>query len=253
VGLEILYPIAGLIVGIIVGLTGVGGGSLMTPMLIFVFGVPPAIGVGTDLLFASITKTAGTVAHRSKDNIDWKLFRLLAAGSLPAAVIALLFLSTLDGASSLDGFILPVLGLALLATGLALIRWPFHENSAKPMSWEVRQRLTVLLGVAIGFLVTVTSIGAGAIGLAALRAIYPEMRSARAVGTDIAHAIPLAALAGLGHMQLGTVSYGLLVALLVGSIPGIWLGSMVGSRLPEATMRRILACVLMAVGLACIF
>ena len=253
--MEFAYTITGFAVGAIVGLTGVGGGSLMTPLLVLLFGIHPSVAVGTDLLYAAITKTGGTLAHGLKGTVDWKITRLLAAGSLPAAALTLVLVGRfapggIDGAASL---IKVALGFALLLTAVALIfrrhiqafalaRFGGTPNPARTA------RLTVLTGAVLGVLVSISSVGAGALGVTALLFLYPTMPALRIVGSDIAHAVPLTAVAGLGHWYLGSVDWLLLGSLLVGSLPGIWLGTHISTRIPDRVLRPILATMLVLVG-----
>ncbi|AVR87730.1 sulfite exporter TauE/SafE family protein [Thauera aromatica] len=253
--MEFAYTIAGFAVGAIVGLTGVGGGSLMTPLLVLLFGIHPSVAVGTDLLYAAITKTGGTLAHGLKGTVDWKITRLLAAGSLPAAALTLVLVGRfapggIDGTASL---IKVALGFALLLTAVALIlrrhiqafalaRFGGTPNPARTA------RLTVLTGAVLGVLVSISSVGAGALGVTALFFLYPTMPALRIVGSDIAHAVPLTAVAGLGHWFLGSVDWLLLGSLLVGSLPGIWLGTHISTRIPDRVLRPILATMLVLVG-----
>jgi uncharacterized protein len=256
--MDISYPTVGFVVGVIVGLTGVGGGSLMTPLLVFVFHVSPLTAVGTDLLFAGLTKTVGVAAHSLRNQVEWWIVRRLLAGSLPAAVVSVYILSRLRAIGvSIETFLLPFLGIALLGTAVALvymqrIRHAFPQRG--PQNGRVtRTSQTVLVGALLGVLVSFTSVGAGALGVAALMVLYPKIAPAKIVGTDLAHAIPLVTVAGLGHLELGNVNYLLLLSLLVGSLPGIWLGTTLSSKLPEIYMRKILVGVLFTVGLVCIW
>ena len=255
--MEFGYIIAGFVVGLLVGLTGVGGGSLMTPILVLFFHIKPAFAVGTDLLYAAITKSVGIFAHGKLGNIDWKIVRLLAYGSVPASIITTLYLRQMDIAS--DGAVSTIkfwLGVALLVTSLSVI---FRSQLAKFSKREhlinakFTPYLTVFLGLTLGFLVTLTSVGAGALGVTALLIIYPNRLITTIIGSDIAHAVPLTLVAGLGHASLGTVDYGLLGTLLIGSIPGIWLGSHLSSRVAEHWVRIALAAILIFVGLKLIF
>jgi len=254
--LQSLYPIVGLVVGIVVGLTGVGGGSLMTPTLVFLFKVPLDIAIGTDLVFASLTKIAGVAAHGVRGNVNWRIVSRLAAGSLPASIATILVMSQVkaDG-KPLDHVVLPLLGFSLVATAAAvMLRKRILAAGGKSFELTEQQsnRFATIVGVVLGVMVTLTSVGAGAIGVAALMLLYPKLRGAEIVGSDLAHAIPLVTVAGLGHLQLGNMDIRLLVGLLVGSIPGIYIGSTVSSRLPEVMMRRILAGVLLVMGISCI-
>jgi uncharacterized protein len=249
------YSFSGLIVGFIVGLTGMGGGSLMTPLLVLLFGVPPATAVGTDLLYASITKAGGVWVHARRGNVDWKLVSYLAAGSLPTALITVWVLSVLKLESAdFAALISSVLGVALILTALALLfrerlRQIGREHDHAGRRWRPRLiPFTVATGVALGVLVTISSVGAGAIGLAALFWLYPRLVAVKIVGSDIAHAVPLTAVAGLGHFYMGTVDFVLLGYLLIGSLPGIYLGSHLSSKFPEKVLRPVLAAMLILIG-----
>jgi uncharacterized protein len=256
VHLQSLYPVLGLGVGLIVGLTGVGGGSLMTPTLVFVFRIPVDIAVGTDLIFASLTKIAGVTVHSARGNVNWRIVTRLGLGSLPASIATIFVMSQLKAhGRPLDGLILPLLGISLVATaGAVLLRKRIIAAGGGliDLSEDTAKRLATVVGVVLGIMVTLTSVGAGAIGVAALMLLYPKLRGSSIVGSDLAHAIPLVTVAGLGHLQLGNIDYRLLVGLLLGSVPGIYIGSTVSSRLPEVMMRRILACVLLVMGIACV-
>jgi uncharacterized membrane protein YfcA len=251
-------PVSGFVVGLLVGLTGVGGGSLMTPLLVLLFGFKPATAVGTDLLYAAITKGGGSWVHHRHGNIDWRITGRLALGSVPAAGLTLLLLAQLGvqghGAGSL---ISVVLGAALLLTAASLIfRQRLLELARRPASADFRAHtaaLTVLVGAIVGTLVTISSVGAGALGVTALSFLYPELATRRVVGSDIAHAVPLTLVAGFGHWWLGTVDVALLVSLLVGSLPGIALGAHFAARVPERALRGLLASVLLLVGGKLIF
>lgn len=250
------YAVSGLLIGFLVGMTGVGGGSLMTPLLIFFYGIPPALAVGTDLLFASITKAGGTWVHHIRNTIQWRVVGLLALGSLPAAIMTLFYLKHY-GAQGKDikTLINTTLGIALMLTALVLFVRPriqafaqgFLDN-APPGLRQARPYITILMGLALGVLVTLSSVGAGALGAAMLTFLYPRMASIRIVGTDIVHAVPLTAVAGLGHFSMGSVDLHLLGNLLLGSLPGIYLGSHVGASIPEKIVRPILASMLVLIG-----
>lgn len=250
--MEFYYIFAGFVVGFLVGLTGVGGGSLMTPILLLFFHIKPAVAVGTDLLFASVTKSAGIFAHGKLGNIDWKMVTLLGLGSVPASIATIILLRTIDVES--DGAIATIkfwLGIALIITSIAvLLRNQLMQLVAKGR-WIPEKyvpALTVLLGIILGALVTLTSVGAGALGVTALILLYPKEKIATIVGSDIAHAVPLTLVAGLGHATLGTIDYKLLGILLLGSIPGIYLGSHMSSKVAEHWVRIALASILIFVG-----
>ena len=252
-----LYVLSGLAVGFIVGMTGVGGGSLMTPLLVLLFGIHPATAVGTDLLYAAATKATGTAVHGWNRTVDWRIAGKLAAGSVPAAVATLLAMRTY-GMQSQGGstLISTLLGAALLLTALSLVfRARLMAFSARhaPISPAMQSVLTIVTGGVLGVLVSVSSVGAGALGVTALIILYPRIPVARIVGTDIAHAVPLTLVAGLGHWLLGSVDWHILGSLLVGSLPGIVMGSATAPRVPEGVLRPMLACVLVVVGVRLIW
>lgn len=237
----------------LVGLTGVGGGSLMTPLLVLLFGFHPATAVGTDLLYASITKTVGTAVHGRRNTVEWRIVGLLAAGSIPAAIVTLLVMSqvgTLDKHAS--GILSVMLGAALVLTAISIFfRSRILVWGASHLEGVGERRiaqLTILLGAVLGVLVSVTSVGAGALGVTALLILYPKLPVARIAGSDIAHAVPLTLIAGLGHLAMGSVDLLLMVALLVGSIPGIIIGSLIGSRASDSVLQPVLAVTLLIVG-----
>lgn len=252
-------PLAGFAVGLLVGLTGVGGGSLMTPLLVLGFGVRPVTAVGTDLLYAAITKGGGSWVHHRRNNIDWRIASHLALGSVPGAGLTLLLLArpgTQDAGAS--GLIPVVLGMALLLTAASLVfrqelQAVARRRSANADSSKHRFGLTVAVGGMLGVLVTISSVGAGALGVTALSFLYPDLATRRIVGSDIAHAVPLTLAAALGHWWLGSVDGLLLVSLLTGSLPGIALGAHFAARMPERTLRSLLASVLLLTGGKLIF
>jgi len=248
-----LFSLSGFAVGVLVGMTGVGGGALMTPLLILLFGVHPATAVGTDLVYAAITKTGGSLVHGFARSVDWRGVRRLAAGSTPATLLTLFVLSKLslhgDAARSL---VTVVLSLALFVTSFILV---FGQSlvalyRARMSSLDPRRTalVTVLVGAMLGVLVTISSVGAGAIGLVALLMLYPQMPMARVVGSDIAHAVPLTLIAGLGHWGMGAVDWHIVGSLLVGSLPGIFIGSYFAIRVPERALRLVLATTLFMVA-----
>ena len=252
--MDYLYTLSGFAVGAIVGLTGVGGGSLMTPLLVLVFGVSPATAVGTDLLYAALTKAGGTVAHGRKGHVDWGVTGRLALGSIPAAALTLWILSQLPKGSNVVGAVISHgLGFALLLTAIAILfgrklRAYATQHDDSPLRQCCRGKITVAVGAILGVLVTISSVGAGALGVAALFFLYPKLSPVRIVGSDVAHAVPLTLVAGLGHWLLGGVDWALLGALLLGSLPGIWLGSHVSAKVPEHILRRLLASMLILIG-----
>ncbi len=251
--MEFGYVVAGFVVGALVGLTGVGGGSLMTPILLLFFHIKPAMAVGTDLLYASITKSVGIFAHGKLGNINWHIVRLLAYGSIPASIATILFLRTINVESN-DAIatIKFWLGVALIVTSVAVLLRNKLTQLVQRGLWLPEAYvapLTVLLGLVLGALVTLTSVGAGALGVTALIMLYPREKITSIIGSDIAHAVPLTLVAGLGHATLGTIHYSLLGTLLIGSIPGIYLGSHMSSKIAEHWVRIVLACILIYVGL----
>ena len=238
--------LAGLVVGVLVGLTGVGGGSLMTPLLITAFGIPAPVAVGTDLANAVVTKSVGTLAHRAARTVIVRIALLLAAGSVPAAIVTLTVIAMIDLPP--DGFnhlIRVSVGVALLfSIGALLLRGTIRRWSARSMRMQRYRRhvapFTVVAGAVIGVAVALTSLGAGAIGAAALALLYPEIEPAEIAGTDIAHAVPLTAITAAGHALLGTVDLHLLLAMVVGGVPGIVIGTMLTRRIPATALRAIL-------------
>jgi uncharacterized protein len=236
-------------VGVVIGITGVGGGSLMTPLLLSVFRLHPAVAIGTDLCFAALTKTAGALTHHQAGQVDWRITSRLLAGSLPAALGTLAWMHY-SGLTKAGGGLLTLwLGGALLLTALIVLnRKAWHALGLRLERWITPARrgpLTVACGAALGVLVSLSSIGAGAIGAALVMLLHPRLPAHRVVGTDIAHAVPLTLVAGTGYALLGLVDWALLAALLIGSVPGIWLGARVTRRLPESLVR-VLLCLSLA-------
>jgi len=228
----------------------------MTPLLVFLFGIPPIKAVGTDLLFAAITKAGGVWTHNRRRTIEWRIVGLLALGSLPASLLTSHLLGSLVvHKENLDTIITSLLGTALILTSIALLFKKELQGLGRRISKDIapdwtrwRGAMTVMMGIILGTLVTMTSVGAGALGAAMLFFLYPRLPTARIVGTDIAHAVPLTAVAGLGHLHMGTVDFVLLGSLLLGSLPGIYLGSHLSTKVPENVMRPILASMLMLIG-----
>jgi uncharacterized membrane protein YfcA len=252
--IDLPYSVAGFAVGAIVGLTGVGGGSLMTPLLVLGFGVPAVTAVGTDLLYAGFTKAGGAVSHGLKGHVDWRVTATLAAGSVPGTLLALWALSILPPASPSTRIVVSTsLGVMLVLTALALafrtrlLAWA-RERSGHGWIARHQRAATIATGAFIGIAVTFSSVGAGAVGVTALLLLFPALATVRIVGTDIAHAVPITLVAGAGHALLGNVNWTLLASLLVGSLPGIWLGSQLAARLPERVVRHSLVAVLLFAG-----
>lgn len=256
--LDLAYVLAGLVVGLIVGLTGVGGGSLMTPILIFFFGVKPYMAVGTDLLFAAFTKAGGTLSLARQRLVPWRVVLHLSAGSLPAALLTLWVLHRVGAASdAVQRIMTTTLGVALLLTAVATaykairgkqlprtLASTQEDSATRAHHWS----LPLLFGALIGTLVTLTSVGAGAIGVSVLLLLYPLLPLPRIVAADIAYAVPLTLVAGMGHASLGSVDWPLLAKLLAGSLPGIWIGSRLMSHTPERLVRSLLSLLLAYAG-----
>jgi len=256
---DFAFVFAGFAVGLIVGITGVGGGSLMTPILIFFFGIKPYLAVGTDLLFASFTKMGGTIGLARQKLVPWRVVRQLCIGSIPASLATLYVLHTIGPANpAVQKVMTTTLGVALLLTAAATLFKAIRgkqaprsvdaghlDEATRPRHWA----LPILFGAVIGTLVTLTSVGAGAIGVTVLLILYPMLPLPRIVGADIAYAVPLTLVAGIGHASLGSVDWPLLAKLLAGSLPGIWVGAHLVSRTPERLVRSILSVLLAYAGL----
>jgi uncharacterized membrane protein YfcA len=271
----IQFIVSGAFVGFVVGATGVGGGSLMTPLLTLLFGVPAQVAVGTDLLFASITKASGAVSFARRRHIPWPIVQWLALGSIPAALLTLAGLRVWHpDPAQFGALVRPVLGFALLLTaGAIAFRNRIHALGLRPaaggalagsgftagaatlvaaggtgLGGDTRVARTLATGALLGVLVTLTSVGAGAVGVVALFFLYPALPARQLVGADIVHAVPLTLVAGLGHASLGTVDWAMLLGLLAGSLPAIHLGAALAERLPERALRGVLATMLLLVG-----
>jgi uncharacterized membrane protein YfcA len=252
----LLYIATGAAVGFAIGLTGVGGGSLMTPLLLL-FGFPPQTAIGTDLLYASITKASGVYLHAKRHNVDWTTVGTLAAGSLPASILTSLLLALLGNQNhDYRPLLTASLGIMLIATASVLLfRRRLHQHASQgthPALRKLQQHsrtATFLMGIALGVLVTLSSVGAGAFGTAMLLVLYPAFSSIRVVGTDLAHAVPLTLVGGLGHLWLGHVDIELLASLLIGSLPAIYIGTHLGHRLPDKLLHPLLAVTLMLLGI----
>jgi len=250
----LLYVLAGAGVGFAVGLTGVGGGSLMTPLLIM-FHFPPHIAIGTDLIYAAGTKASGVVAHARQATINWNIVLRLSAGSIPASLLTVYMLKNVFGSpENYQELLLTTLGFMLMVTAAVILIKPYLNRSVSISEDQARgikkhqAALTVLMGVFLGTCVTLTSVGAGAFGAAILMTLYPRLSPVTIIGTDIAHAVPLTLIAGLGHMQLGNVDFVLLASLLVGSLPAIHFGSKLSKKMPSHILQPILASLLLIIG-----
>ena len=252
--MTLTYVVSGFAVGMLVGLTGVGGGSLMTPLLTLLFGINPTVAVGTDLAFAAITKSAGTIAHRVKNNVHWDIVRYLCFGALPAALLATLALKYFGALDKHIGQIIRyAIAFSVILTVIAIIfrsrmqAW-MNAHPERQLQGRAQVIATIVAGAAIGALVTVSSIGAGAIGATILVLIYPHLKPAEIAGTDIAYAVPLTAIAAVGHWWLGSIHWELLATLLLGSVPGITIGSLLARSVPEKFLRGLLATTLTGVA-----
>jgi uncharacterized membrane protein YfcA len=248
-----LFVASGFGVGLLVGMTGVGGGSLMTPLLILLFGIHPSIAVGTDLLYASATKVGGSAVHSWARSIHWQAVIRLASGSIPASLLTLVVLSRLDLTGEAGRSLVNVVlcfALILTATSLIFRRAILESLRGRMEQYDARTiaRATVLVGAMLGVLVSISSVGAGAVGVTALLLLYPQLPMARIVGSDIAHAVPLTLVAGIGHWAMGAIDWHLMGVLLMGSLPGIFIGSYFATRVPETALRLLLAATLVVVA-----
>ncbi len=255
--MELAYITAGLLVGFVVGLTGIGGGALMTPILIVGFGINPAVAVSTDLMYAAITKAGGAWTYARRRLVDWPVVGALLSGSIPGALICLWLLSGLESLDTLEHLINMTLGFSLVLTSLAVflrsrIRQGVQNlNAPRLKAWVRRWRLwvTAVAGLALGLLVTLSSVGAGALGTALLIVLFPHMSMPMIVATDLVHAVVLTGVAGVGHWQLGNLDTSLLLFLLIGSLPGVYLGSHLGVRLSARIMQPVMGSLLLFIGL----
>jgi uncharacterized membrane protein YfcA len=255
--MDVMLVVAGAVTGFVVGLTGVGGGALMTPLLLLLFGVAPLTAVGTDLWFAAITKMSATRVHHKHGLIDWPVVRRLWLGSLSAAVLTLVWMRLNPVDDTAVSLLKTAIAAAVLLTAVGILfQKPLQAFGRKLRTTDAEHfkawqpGLTVLAGAVLGVLVTLTSVGAGALGAVFLAYLYPlRLTPPRLIATDIVHAIPLALFAGTGHLLMGNVNFGLLGNLLLGSVPAVIIGAMLSSRLPHTVLRMALAAVLCAVGL----
>ena len=251
--MDLIAIVSGFGIGAIVGMTGVGGGSLMTPLLLSVFKLSPAVAIGTDLWFACITKVAGSASHHRSGHVEWRITALMLAGSIPASMATVALMHQTGITKGWASALTFSLGIALLLTAVTVAyKKAWHAVGVRLERWLPESRkpaLTVLCGLILGVLVSLSSIGAGAIGATLIMLIYPRMASHRIVGTDIAHAVPLTLVAGIGHATLGHVDWTLLGSLLIGSIPGIWIGSQLTRKMPEKIVRTLLCLALVTAGL----
>lgn len=265
----LMYAFAGASVGFVVGMTGVGGGSLMTPILVSVFGIKMAVAVGTDLLYAAITKSNGVFSHARQNTVEWCIVKHMLLGSVPASLITSVCLFKLsESGVQYDQYLTVVLGVMLILTACVLLLKSRIAQNTSTASFSFNTKatacFTTLSGVALGVLVTLSSVGAGAFGAALLMVMYPKLSAIKIIGTDLAHAVPLTLIAGVGHLfhaadpalaeaasswRVGNVDFQLLMGLLVGSLPAIWVGTKCANRVPDKWMRPAMACVLLLLGI----
>ncbi|MDC5257076.1 sulfite exporter TauE/SafE family protein [Acinetobacter baumannii] len=256
------FILAGMLVGFCVGITGVGGGSLMTPILIGLFRIEPHIAIGTDLLYAAISKFCGSMVHAKKLNIVWPIVLWLAVGSIPASFgTAWVLEHYLSQSTHYKAVLTMVLGFMLTLTGVSIIfrtriekffnKFRDKENTQtenEQLAVQNKRTYIVIMGIILGVFVTLSSVGAGAFGIMALVIMFPNLPMIRIIGSDVVHAVLLTLVAGLGHMSAGNVDFVLLMWLLVGSIPAIIIGTLISSRMPERLIRKILGITLFALG-----
>jgi uncharacterized membrane protein YfcA len=251
--MDLIAILSGFGIGAIVGMTGVGGGSLMTPLLLSVFKLNPAVAIGTDLWFACITKTAGSASHHLSGHVNWRITALMLAGSIPASIGTVALMHYTGITKGWAHALTFSLGIALLLTAVTVAyKQAWHAVGLRLERWLPESRkpaLTLACGLILGVLVSLSSIGAGAIGATLIMLIYPRLPSHKIVGTDIAHAVPLTLVAGIGHATLGNVDWVLLGSLLIGSIPGIWIGSQLTRKMPEKVVRTLLCLALVTAGI----
>ena len=253
--MDFRVSVLGLIVGFLVGVTGTGGGALLTPLLILLGWAPPMIAVGTDLVWSTLTKSAGAAVHWRQQTVDLTIVKRLALGSIPGALAGLALLARFhaSGTHNVDRLILRMLGLALVVVAISLF-WralrgaPSGSTALAQTDERRRSWLTTLAGLVVGFLVSITSVGSGSLIIASLVVLYPGTPLRRMVGSDIVHALLLVGVSALGHLGMGSINTHLLGALLVGSIPGVWLGSKMTARVPEKALRPLLGTTLLLLG-----
>lgn len=255
----LLYIIAGAAVGLAVGITGVGGGSLMTPILLL-FGFPPNVAIGTDLLYAAITKSGGVISHQQQRHIQWPLVLKLAMGSIPASILTSISLHYFfNDANDYSGLLTSALGIMLVLTsGVLFFRVKIQSETHKTNHFldfihQHSSPFTIAMGVILGIFVTLSSVGAGAIGAAILMLLYPHLPTHKVVGIDIAHAVPLTFIAGFAHLLLGNVNFVLLAGLLIGSLPAVHYGARLSRKIPSRVLQPVLASILLGLGVKFVF
>jgi uncharacterized membrane protein YfcA len=254
--MDLRIPVLGFVVGLLVGLTGMGGGALMTPALILLGLARPTIAVGTDLVWGAVTKAIGAFVHCRQKTVDFTIVTRLAAGSIPGALAGLAFLALLrrHGVELADRVVVRMLAIVLMGVALSLIvrsvqgRSFRMEASSQDALRRVPGWLTSALGAVVGFLVSLTSVGSGSLIIACLVVLYPGSPMRRIVGSDILHALFLVGISAIGHLAMGGIDVPLVTALLVGSIPGVWVGSKTSVVIPERILQPIIAMTLLFLG-----
>jgi uncharacterized protein len=272
--MDFRYSIVGLVIGVLVGLTGMGGGSLLAPILILIFGVPPIWAVGTDVAYSTITKALGSVVHIRQRHTNFKIALWLACGSVPATLLSVALVQYIRKhyGSIVNGVILHAIGFTLILVAVLLVAKPFlmrridqkrletqkqaalagesGEPGSAPNHWEKRYRplITVLIGAFVGFLVGLTSVGSGTLIIVSLAFLFPRLTAKELVGTDIFQAFMLLAAGAIAYIIAGTINWRIVGLLLIGSLPGVFMGSKLSKFIPEPYMRPVLAAVLVISG-----
>ncbi|MGA7989421.1 MAG: sulfite exporter TauE/SafE family protein [Candidatus Dormiibacterota bacterium] len=252
--IDLYVALAGLIVGCAVGLTGMGGGALMTPILVLLFGVAPLAAVSSDLVASLIMKPVGAAVHAGRGTVRWNLAGWLAIGSVPFAFLGVVFLKALGNASHVQTIVSVALGSVLLVAVAALLLKMYVDHRTRHLRGTdekliVKKLPTLAIGATIGFIVGITSVGSGTLVIVLLLFLYPRLRGSQMVGTDLAQAIPMVGSAALAHIVFGDFKLGLTASILIGSIPGVLIGAAVSSYAPTAFLRGALAAVLLVSGL----
>jgi uncharacterized protein len=245
-----IVALAGLLVGFVVGLTGMGGGALMTPILVLLFKIEPLAAVSSDIVASMIMKPIGGSVHFRRGSVNKELVKWLVMGSVPSAFLGVVLLKTLGTGAGLQGIVKTALGIALLVVAFGLVARPLLTKSRKPgdsmMPIQVKKLPTLLIGVAGGLIVGLTSVGSGSLMIIMLLMLYPSFKLSELVGTDLVQAVPLVASAALGHVFFGDFKLALTASILVGAIPGVFIGAQLSSRAPDHVIRPALIIVLLA-------
>jgi len=251
--IDAAVAIAGALVGFVVGLTGMGGGALMTPLLVLAFGIPPLAAVSNDIVASMIMRPIGGGVHWKRGTVNWPLVKWLALGSIPSAFLGVLILRRLGVGIELQGMIRTALGAALIIASVGLVARPLLAARKKPgesqLPFYVKPLPTVAIGIIGGMLVGVTSVGSGTLMIILLLILYPRLKLSELVGTDLVQAVPLVASAALGHLLFGDFRFSLTGSILIGGIPGVFLGAQFSSRAPDYVIRPALIVVLLGSAL----